>query len=53
MKTKGLVRRCYCEEPEVGLECGSLKQKFPVTLNTTLTTSIDKPSKDTKYEEEQ
>lgn len=42
---------CYCEEPEGGHERGSLKQKFPVTSNTTLTTSIEKPSKDTKDKE--
>lgn len=41
VKTKGLLER------------GSLKQKFPVTSNTTLTTSIEKPSKDTKDEEAQ
>lgn len=53
MKTKGLVRRCmsFCEEPEGGLERGSLKQTFPVTSNTTLTTSFEKPSKDTKDED--
>lgn len=44
---------CYCEEPECSLERGGLKQKFPVTSNTTLTTSIENPSKDTKDEEAQ
>lgn len=44
---------CYCEEPECSLERSGLKQKFPVMLDTTLTTSIEKPSKDTKDEEAQ
>lgn len=44
---------CYCEEPECSLERSGLKQKFPVTLDTTLTTSIEKPSKDTQDEEAQ
>lgn len=55
MKTKGLVRSCmcYCKEPEGGLERSSSKQEFPLKSNTTLTTSIEKPSKDIKDEEAQ